>query len=137
MMQRLVCVSSTFTLWATFVSSAQGQVVPDRTTNTSVIDNCQASCNITGGIVAGENLFHSFDTFNVAPDASVYFSDPGVGNIFSRVTGENPSNILGTVGVNGGDADLFLLNPNGIIFGENAALDLNGSFLATTAESAV
>lgn len=111
-----------------------GQVVPDPTANSAVLGNCQSSCDINGGTLAGQNLFHSFEEFNITPGASVYFSDPGVANIFSRVTGNNLSSIRGTLGIAGGDANLFLLNPNGIIFGEGAALDLNGSFFATTAD---
>ena len=134
MMQRLILTSSTVFGTLIAVNSAYGQVIPDATTDTSIIDNCQTSCALTGGTVAGENLFHSFQKFNIAPEARVNFDDPGVANIFSRVTGSNPSEIFGTLGVRGGDANLFLLNPNGIIFGEGATLDLNGSFFATTAD---
>ena len=73
--------------------------------------------------------------FNVGEGSNVYFANPdGIANILTRVTGNNISEIFGTVGVNGA-ANLFLLNPNGIVFGENAALDVSGSFFATTAES--
>ena len=116
------------------VNPASSQIIPDGTTNTSIVNNCQSSCKIDGGTIAEQNLFHSFQEFNVAPEASVYFADPGVANIFSRITGSNPSDIFGTLGVMGGDANLFLLNPHGIVFGEGAALDLNGSFFATTAD---
>ena len=67
----------------------------------------------------------------------VYFANPvGIDNILTRVTGGNPSQILGTLGVDG-VANLFLLNPNGMIFGENARLDIAGSFFASTADSVV
>jgi filamentous hemagglutinin family protein len=90
---------------------------------------------IEGGALRETNLFHSFSEFNVNNGQRVYFANPtGIENIFTRVTGNNISNILGTLGVNG-NANLFLLNPNGIIFGPNARLDINGSFLATTANS--
>jgi filamentous hemagglutinin family protein len=90
---------------------------------------------IEAGATRGNNLFHSFSEFNVGDGSAVYFASPdGIANILTRVTGNNPSEIFGTLGVDGA-ANLFLLNPNGIVFGENAALDLNGSFLATTADS--
>jgi filamentous hemagglutinin family protein len=84
--------------------------------------------------VRGVNLFHSFSEFNVAASQRLYFANPrDVQNIFSRVTGSNPSSILGVLGVDG-SANLFLLNPNGILFGAEAQLDLRGSFLATTGD---
>jgi filamentous hemagglutinin family protein len=91
---------------------------------------------INGGATRGTNLFHSFQEFNVGEGRSAYFTNPaGIENILTRVTGTNPSNILGTLGVTGGNANLFLINPNGIIFGQNARLDVGGSFLASTASS--
>jgi filamentous hemagglutinin family protein len=90
---------------------------------------------IEGGAIRGSNLFHSFQEFNVNEGQQVYFANPdGIASILSRITGGNPSNIFGTLGVDGA-ADLFLINPNGIVFGENAALDIEGSFYASTAEA--
>lgn len=89
---------------------------------------------IRGGARRGDALFHSFEEFNVDPSRAIYFEDPGVDSILSRVTGRSESQILGLLGVLG-DADLFILNPNGIVFGRNAQLDLRGgSFLATTSD---
>jgi filamentous hemagglutinin family protein len=88
---------------------------------------------IQGGAIRGTNLFHSFSSFNIEDGQRVYFDNPtGITNILTRVTGQAPSYFLGTVGVTG-SANLFLLNPNGIIFGRNARLDINGSFIASTA----
>jgi len=90
---------------------------------------------VGGGAVRGENLFHSFEEFNVNEGGGVLFFDPeAIDNVITRVTGDNPSNILGALGMLN-DANLFLLNPNGIIFGEGAQLFIQGSFLATTADS--
>jgi filamentous hemagglutinin family protein len=92
---------------------------------------------IDGGAARGASLFHSFSQFNIFEGQRVYFANPsGIENILTRVTGSNISHILGTLGVDG-SASLFLLNPNGIIFGPNAQLDIAGSFLASTAESVV
>ncbi|NEO92801.1 MAG: filamentous hemagglutinin N-terminal domain-containing protein, partial [Moorea sp. SIO3G5] len=92
---------------------------------------------IEGGATRGENLFHSFAEFNVGELQRVYFANPsGIQTILTRVTGGNISNILGTLGVDG-PANLFLLNPNGIVFGHKARLDVAGSFVASTANSLV
>ncbi|MEB3122715.1 MAG: filamentous hemagglutinin N-terminal domain-containing protein [Snowella sp.] len=93
------------------------------------------SDRIDGGAIRGSNLFHSFSELNVAEGHGVYFSNPaGISNIISRVTGGNSSSILGKLGALG-HANLFLINPNGIIFGPQASLDLGGSFVATTANA--
>jgi filamentous hemagglutinin family protein len=90
---------------------------------------------IDRGAVRGANLFHSFEQFNLQTGQRAYFANPiGITNIFSRVIGSNPSSIDGTLGVLG-TANLFFLNPNGIIFGANARLDVNGSFIGNTASS--
>ncbi|ELS00668.1 filamentous hemagglutinin family N-terminal domain [Xenococcus sp. PCC 7305] len=90
---------------------------------------------IDGGAIRDDNIFHSFQEFNVNQGQQVHFANPiGIENIIGRVTGSNISEILGTLGVLG-DANLFLLNPNGFIFGQDARLDINGSFTASTSES--
>jgi filamentous hemagglutinin family protein len=135
--------------WESIVSA---QIIPDETlaAESSVVtpDNIRGiesglaegealRVRISGGAIRGSNLFHSFREFNIGEGKGGYFENPAaIENIFSRVTGSNPSNILGTLGVLG-NANLFFLNPNGILFGPNASLDLRGSFLATTADIAV
>lgn len=121
---------------------AGGQIVPDATLgseSTAVIEGQSVggtpSALISGGAVRGNNLFHSLREFNVRAGRAVFFANPpAIGNIITRVTGINSSQILGVLGVLG-ETNLFLLNPNGILFGPQAALALNGSFLASTASS--
>jgi filamentous hemagglutinin family protein len=92
---------------------------------------------IDGGAIRGSNLFHSFQDFNVGDLQRIYFSNPaGIENILGRVTGNRASEVLGTLGVLG-NANLFLINPNGIVFGPNARLDVSGSFFASTSNSLV
>jgi filamentous hemagglutinin family protein len=122
--------------------SALGQIVPDTnwgTENSIVTPNAtvqgQPAILIEGGATRHSNLFHSFQTFNIGNGERVYFASPiGVQNILSRVTANTPSSILGVLGVDG-SANLFLMNPNGIVFGANASLDVRGSFVATTAHA--
>lgn len=135
----LVQIGATIAFYQT---NSLAQVTPDGslgaessivTPNVSI--NGSRSDRIDGGAIRSTNLFHSFQQFNVGEGQRVYFANPtGIENIFSRVTGTNLSNILGTLGVNGA-ANLFLLNPNGIIFGKNARLDVRGSFVASTASA--
>ncbi|UBF30427.1 filamentous hemagglutinin N-terminal domain-containing protein (plasmid) [Kovacikia minuta CCNUW1] len=120
-------------------SVAIAQLTPDtasdRNLGTTVERSTGGTDRITGGARRGANLFHSFSEFNINLGQRVYFANPtGVENILSRVTGQNASTILGTLGVEGG-ANLFLLNPNGILFGPHAQLDIRGSFVASTASS--
>lgn len=111
--------------------NAQGQVIPDGTTNTNV----SSADRVNFIIQSGNSGFHSFSEFSVPDGGSATFMvSPTVPNIFSRVTGQNLSRIEGLLSVSNSNANLFLLNPNGIIFGSNASLDLNGSFLATTGD---
>jgi len=120
------------------------QITPDNTLGAdersliraNVEINGLPSDRIDGGAQRGANLFHSFREFNIDPGRGAYFTNPaGIENILSRVTGGDPSNILGTLGVTGGNANLFLLNPNGIVFGPSASLDVGGAFVATTANA--
>ncbi|MDT3779980.1 filamentous hemagglutinin N-terminal domain-containing protein [Nitrospira sp. MA-1] len=96
--------------------------------------------DITGGTRpgGGSNLFHSFGDFGVPTDNIANFlNDSGLptSNILSRVTGGNPSNIFGTIQTKGfGNANLFLMNPAGIVFGPNAALNVGGATHFTTAD---
>ncbi|MEA5603987.1 filamentous hemagglutinin N-terminal domain-containing protein [Nostoc sp. UHCC 0252] len=120
----------------TVTSAVQAQSIQIDGTTPTTPDTCSGNCTIGGGLLQrGDNLFHSFSQFNVDSGATVLFLDPGVRNILTRVTGNAPSNIRGTLGISGGNANLFLINPNGIIFGENAKLDVKGSFVATTADA--
>jgi filamentous hemagglutinin family protein len=122
---------------------AQSVIVPDATLGTegSIVESRPTFDAIKGGATRGTGLFHSFSEFGVGDRAAVNFLvTPQIQNIFARVTGTGISDIQGSIGtridnatLSPSTASLFLLNPNGIIFGPNATLDLAGSFLATTA----
>src|SRR3712207_3913368 len=87
------------------------------------------------GRVRGRNLFHSFERFGVARGGRVTFTGPGgIDNVVSRVTGGEPSRIEGTLASRVPGADLWLVNPSGIVFGPGARLDVPGSFHASTAD---
>lgn len=121
--------------------AALAQITTDNTTPTVLgpsASGCAGTC-ITGGLRdgngSGTNVFHSFSDFNIGIRATVTFDNAaGVTNIFSRVTGPSATTIDGRLSVNG-PANLFLLNPQGILFQENAQLNIPGSFLSTTAQS--
>jgi len=87
------------------------------------------------GQIRGPNLFHSFAECNVPTQGSATFTGPPtITNILSRVTGGNPSHIDGTLRSEIAGANLYLLNPSGVLFGPNARLDVSGSFHVSTAD---
>ncbi|MGD2183939.1 filamentous hemagglutinin N-terminal domain-containing protein [Lusitaniella coriacea] len=114
---------------------AQPIIAEPNDTNTSVIINGN-QFDINGGTLSGDgtNLFHSFTQFGLNPNQIANFlSTPQIQNILGRVVGNDPSIINGLIQVTGGNSNLYLMNPAGIIFGNSATLNVPADFIATTA----
>ena len=91
--------------------------------------------NIDNGTITGTNQFQSFGEFNLGDGDIASFNGPaGIENVLSRVTGGDPSNIFGTLRSTIDGANLFFMNPAGVIFGPTASLEVSGSFHTTTAD---
>jgi filamentous hemagglutinin family protein len=90
--------------------------------------------DIGGGTQAGANLFHSFQQFGLNQGQIANFlSNPNIQNVLSRVVGGDPSVINGVIQLTGGNSNLYIMNPAGIVFGANASLNVPAAFTATTA----
>ena len=135
-MQVLDSILPSICLGITLVAPVKAQITTDGTTNTTLTPT-DKGIRIDEGDRAGGNLFHSFGEFSVPNGREAFFNNVNdVVNIFSRVTGGNISNIDGLIRANGG-ANLFLINPHGIIFGNNASLQIGGSFYGSNADSII
>lgn len=128
---------NTFTLVIfLFTPTLHAEVVLDGTMGqTGSVVGPNYDINASYGKISGNNLFHSFSAFNVQSGETATFSGPtNVTDIFSRVTGDSHSSINGSIGSNISGANLWLINPKGIVFGKDAQLNLSGAFHATTAD---
>jgi filamentous hemagglutinin family protein len=125
--------------------NARSQIVGDGTLGTQVNGArnlpCSGNCTITNGTLRGGNLFHSFQQFSMRnrTDIANFQTPAATQNVFLRITGIGQSfisNINGRITTNG-NANFFVLNPNGIILGRDARLDIRGSFIASTADQVI
>jgi len=132
-------------------AQSQGLVVRDGTLGTGDLEVGPGTDPLGGaatylitpelGEQSGSNLFHSFASFGVGTGETATFTGPdpiegpqSVDNVISRVTGGDESQIDGTLRSTIPGADLWLLNPSGVVFGEGAQLDVPGSFHASTGD---
>src|SRR4051794_39359398 len=113
----------------------QAQIVTDGSVGPKVnLHGGEIEIGAKLGTRRGDNLFHSFEKFGIATGQTATFTGPGdIKNVISRVTGGEVSNIDGTLASRVGQADLYFLNPAGVMFGPNARLDVPGSFHVSTA----
>src|SRR3954447_4635280 len=113
----------------------RAQIITDGSVGPKVsLSGSQVDIGADLGTRSGANLFHSFEKFGIATGQTATFTGPGtVRNVISRVTGGEISNIDGTLRSTVGQADLYFLNPAGVIFGPNARLDVPGSLHVSTA----
>lgn len=125
----------TFLAASLFIFDAKAQVVTDGSLGPEVrLNGNDIQIGSELGTSAGTNLFHSFAEFGVVSEGRVTFNGASdTANVIARVTGGNVSDIDGTIASTMPLADLWLINPAGIVFGQNARLDVPGSFHASTA----
>jgi filamentous hemagglutinin family protein len=126
----IISVVSVFLL---FNTSLYAQIVTDGTIGLGkTLEGPHYTIGADLGKIQGGNWFHSFRDFNIGTGERATFSPEPVTNIIARVTGGKPSSIYGSLSAS---ANLYLLNPSGILFGQGASVDVKGSFHASTADS--
>lgn len=115
-------------------TQAKAQITSAPQDANTIVTSSGDRFDITGGTQAGANLFHSFEKFGLNTGQIANFSsNPSIQNILGRIVGGQPSLINGLIQVTGGNSNLYLVNPAGMIFGSNASLNVPASFTATTA----
>ncbi len=118
------------------VEPLHAQIVPNPGDAGTIVIPVDNRFDISGGTLSGDgaNLFHSLSQFGLTQaQVANFLANPANRNILVRVTGGDASRLDGLIQVSGSSANLFLMNPAGIVFGTNASLNVAGSFAATTA----
>ncbi len=120
------------TAWA----ELSGGMATDGTMGTAqILSGVSVTVPQSLGTTVGNNLFHSFSEFNIAPGQSVEFTGSNaLQNVISRVTGTDRTDIDGTLKSSIANAAFYLINPNGITFGAGAQVDVPGAFHVSTAD---
>ncbi len=110
-------------------------IVPaDDLTQTTVTTQDQF-VQIEGGVQIDNNLFHRFESFSLESGSTANFTTaPLIQSIISQISGGNASYINGVLQVSGSEANFYLINPSGVLFGPDAQLNLGGNLTATTAD---
>ena len=108
-----------------FISYAQLPVDPSIVHGGAVFDTVGNHMTI----INGPNTILDWQSFSIGADSSVYFQQQDAASmILNRVTGNDPSHIFGSLGSNG---HIWLINPYGVLFGENARIDAAGLLAST------
>ncbi len=125
---------SSLLLSGNLTAASGGGLIADHSAGTQISLEGQMHA-ITGGIAQGTNLLHSFSEFNLEAGQTADFrADATTNNIISRVTGPNSSWINGKIQSTTRGASLYLMNPHGVVFGDQASLDVQGAFHVSTAD---
>jgi filamentous hemagglutinin family protein len=131
----------TGTVLLSLLSTVQAEVITDGTVGQGpprLVEGPNYQISDDLGAKNYTNLYHSFDKFNINTGETATFTGPqNITNVFGRVTGGSGSVIDGQIRSEMPMADIYLINPNGILFGENASLDVPGSFYASTANQII
>ncbi len=110
------------------------QITPAADGTGTLVNLVGGQFTITGGTTSSTNLFHSFQQFGLTATQTANFSvNPAIQTILGRVTGGDASVINGLIQITGSNANLYLMNPAGIVFGSSASLNVPATFTATTA----
>ncbi|MBD2449873.1 CHAT domain-containing protein [Nostoc sp. FACHB-152] len=135
---KVLAVSNLALILSLLPITVKAQSITPAADGTGTVVNTQGNnINISGGTLSGDqaNLFHSFSKFGLdANQTANFLSQPSIQNILGRVTGGQASFINGLIRVTGGNSNLYLINPAGIVFGNNASLNVPASFTATTSD---
>ncbi len=112
----------------------QAQITANPSDTNTIVNQSGDTFTITGGTQVDKNVFHSLQKFGLSENQIADFvTNPGTQNVLGRITGGDASVINGLIKVTRSNANLYLMNPAGIIFGSGASLNIPGSFTATTA----